>query len=208
MGANDYGQCDVPAPDPVFVTVAAGERHSLALKADGTIVTWGYGAGAEPHGTCVALAAGGFHSLAVGDLRLDRACCYADTCETLSKEECLALQGDWNLDLPICDTARCPTSGLSDGASVPIATRADPNPMTTSTRISYWIPLPGSLAIEITDVSGRVVRRVVAHAESEGAGSVVWNGTNDAGNRVAPGIYFVRVLSPTRMTRTHIVVLG
>ena len=36
-----YGQCNVPAPDTGFVAVAAGEGHSLGLKADGSIVAWG-----------------------------------------------------------------------------------------------------------------------------------------------------------------------
>ena len=40
-GNNDYGQCDVPAPNADFVAVAGGDDHSLGLKSDGTIVAWG-----------------------------------------------------------------------------------------------------------------------------------------------------------------------
>ena len=40
-GDNDYGQCNVPAGLSGVVAVAAGAYHSLALKADGTVVAWG-----------------------------------------------------------------------------------------------------------------------------------------------------------------------
>ena len=35
------GQSDVPAGLSNVVAVAAGGQHSLALKADGTVVAWG-----------------------------------------------------------------------------------------------------------------------------------------------------------------------
>ena len=52
------------------VAVAAGGAHSLALKADGTVVAWGantFGQATVPAGltAVVALAAGGTHSLAL-----------------------------------------------------------------------------------------------------------------------------------------------
>jgi len=40
-GYNSNHQCDVPTPNTDFVAVAAGMRHSLGLKADGSIVAWG-----------------------------------------------------------------------------------------------------------------------------------------------------------------------
>ncbi len=40
-GSNFYGQCALPAPGSGFVEVAAGEKHNLGLKADGTVVAWG-----------------------------------------------------------------------------------------------------------------------------------------------------------------------
>jgi len=41
-GANDFGQCRVPAAARSGVTaIAAGTFHSLALKKDGSVVAWG-----------------------------------------------------------------------------------------------------------------------------------------------------------------------
>jgi hypothetical protein len=40
-GANSSGQCDLPTGLPDVVAFAGGIHHSVALKADGTLVTWG-----------------------------------------------------------------------------------------------------------------------------------------------------------------------
>ena len=50
----------------------------------------------------------------------------------------------------------------------------------------------GELAVEIYDLSGRLVRRLVAETRSEGRYTEKWDGLG-AGGRVAPGIYLARV---------------
>jgi len=72
----DFGQCDVPAPNTDFSAVAAGWFHSLALKANGSVVAWGCGVdqygNKTDYGQCdvpapntrfVAIAAGWYESL-------------------------------------------------------------------------------------------------------------------------------------------------
>jgi hypothetical protein len=64
----DFGQSDVPAPNSGFIAVAAGGYHSLGLKANGSIVAWGWNDGGQcdipaPNSGFVAVAAGGDHSL-------------------------------------------------------------------------------------------------------------------------------------------------
>jgi hypothetical protein len=68
-GRDDYGQVsDVPDGNE-FTDVAAGKRHCLALRTDGSLVGWGY----NVHGECnvppgndyVALSAGTWHSIAL-----------------------------------------------------------------------------------------------------------------------------------------------
>ena len=80
-GLNDWGQCNVPAPNTAFVAVAAGHYHSLAVRADGSIVPWGRNIYGQynvpaPNSGFVAAAAGGRHSLGLkggtlGDLNCD-----------------------------------------------------------------------------------------------------------------------------------------
>ena len=68
-GANGNGQSAVPAGLSGVVAVAAGNYHSLALKADGTVVAWGdneYGQSATTGlRGAVAVSDGHVHSLAV-----------------------------------------------------------------------------------------------------------------------------------------------
>ena len=67
-GRNDSGQCDVPAPNSDFVTVAAGDSHSLGLKSDGWIVAWGWNGYGQcdvpaPNSGFVGIATGHAHSV-------------------------------------------------------------------------------------------------------------------------------------------------
>ena len=67
-GDDSYGQADVPASATNVIAVAAGDRHSLGLRSDGTVVCWGSGAGTNipPDVTnAVAIAAGQWHSAAL-----------------------------------------------------------------------------------------------------------------------------------------------
>ena len=67
-GRNNFGQCVVPSPNSGFVAVAAGDNHSVGLKADGSIVAWGSnGSGQcdvpEPNSGFVGIAGGQAHNL-------------------------------------------------------------------------------------------------------------------------------------------------
>ena len=61
---------NVDGLDGNVVKVAAGERHTVALKADGAVACWGnngYGQCDVPAGlgTIIAVAAGGYHTVAL-----------------------------------------------------------------------------------------------------------------------------------------------
>lgn len=67
-GSNGSGQVMVPAPNAGFVAIAGGARHSLGLKAHGSIIAWGkndFGLAdvPEPNADFVAVAAGADHTL-------------------------------------------------------------------------------------------------------------------------------------------------
>lgn len=58
------------SPEPAVTAIAAGDRHFMALKADGTVVVWGsdqYGQTAVPSDAVdvVAVTAGNDHCLAL-----------------------------------------------------------------------------------------------------------------------------------------------
>ncbi|MFH1679453.1 MAG: Ig-like domain-containing protein [Candidatus Eisenbacteria bacterium] len=65
-----------------------------------------------------------------------------------------------------------------------------PNPSSGSVTIAFSRPAGAGGALRVYDVAGRLVR---AYALASNAGSISWDGTNTAGARVAPGVYFVRL---------------
>ena len=65
-GDNRTGQATVPEGLNNVVAIASGEWHNIALKADGTVVGWGYNAGVpEDLNNVVAIGAGGYHNMAI-----------------------------------------------------------------------------------------------------------------------------------------------
>ena len=73
-----------------------------------------------------------------------------------------------------------------------------PNPFNPETWIPYQLSAESDVIVEVYDIHGRLVR--VFDLEMQPAGSyltkdraVYWNGKNEAGERVASGVYFYRL---------------
>jgi hypothetical protein len=88
--------------------------------------------------------------------------------------------------------------GVGDHEDRPILCLAPnhPNPFTAETAIKFFLPRPGRVGIDVFDLSGRRVKRLVEGRLPAGYGSVVWNGTDARGRSVAPGVYFCRLWTP------------
>jgi hypothetical protein len=71
--------------------------------------------------------------------------------------------------------------------------RNQPNPFQASTSVSFDAPVAGRVALEVIDVKGRVVRTLVDDIMPAGRRSAVWDGRDEAGARVGPGVYFMRM---------------
>lgn len=67
-----------------------------------------------------------------------------------------------------------------------------PNPSTT---IEYKISIQQSVKIDIYDVTGQLVKRLINANKKAGSYSIVWNGKDDYGNKVASGNYFYQIVS-------------
>jgi len=77
-----------------------------------------------------------------------------------------------------------------------LANRLDaniPNPFNPRTTIGYAIAHDGAVTLTIYDVSGRKVRVLVNQRQQADTYHVTWDGTNDAGQSVASGVYFYRL---------------
>jgi hypothetical protein len=92
--------------------------------------------------------------------------------------------------------------GIPDPPSAPELVnalyQAQPNPANPSARIRYSIAEKGRVALRIFDVSGRLVRTLVDEVQepAEEGLEVVWDGMNDAGQRVGSGVFFYQIETP------------
>jgi hypothetical protein len=67
------------------------------------------------------------------------------------------------------------------------------NPFVAPNRIHYDLLQSGDVRFRIVDALGRIVCHLDPSAEPAGRHSVVWDGRDERGRRMAPGIYFVIV---------------
>ena len=68
-----------------------------------------------------------------------------------------------------------------------------PNPFTERTEIRFDLPVAGSAALCVFDVSGRRVRSLVHEDLPPGRYRVAWDGRDESGRRTVAGVYLVRL---------------
>jgi hypothetical protein len=71
-----------------------------------------------------------------------------------------------------------------------------PNPFNPTTSIRYSVPERSRVSLRIYSVGMKLVRTLVDGVKEPGTYTAVWNGTNNAGKRVASGVYFYRMSGP------------
>jgi hypothetical protein len=81
-----------------------------------------------------------------------------------------------------------------------------PNPFNPNTVIRYEVAVPGRVTIKVYDVTGRLMQTLYDGLRSQGRFEAKWDGRNEAGRRVASGVYFCRMQSPG-YAQTHKMVL-
>jgi hypothetical protein len=81
-----------------------------------------------------------------------------------------------------------------------------PNPFNPSTKIEFSLPERAQVTLEIYNISGKRVKRLVDEELPSGQWSVIWDGEDDKGMEVASGIYFYR-LKTSQFTQTRKMVL-
>ena len=89
-----------------------------------------------------------------------------------------------------------PTSVESDANTSPARfelAQTYPNPFSSSAAIPYQIKKESDVQITIYDILGRAVKTYNVGQQSVGLHSVLWDGRNDLGERVASGVYFYQL---------------
>jgi subtilisin-like proprotein convertase family protein len=83
-----------------------------------------------------------------------------------------------------------------------------PNPVSENgTRIGFALPRAEQVTLALYDISGRRVRTLVDRRVAAGEHHIVWDGKNDRGARVAPGVYWYRMRAGTFTGVRRLVVL-
>jgi flagellar hook assembly protein FlgD len=99
------------------------------------------------------------------------------------------------------------------GAAVPDGfelTQNFPNPFNPDTRIRFTLPIDGQMSLQIYNTAGQLVRSLAEGTHRAGFYDVTWDGTDDAGRRIASGTYLYHLEMETagysesrRMTLTR-----
>ena len=206
-GYSIYGQCNVPAPNEGFMAIAAGSNNSLGLKADNpTAVAFSCIAAESREGSIVlhweteadeavngfrlyrALRPGDFSCITDSPLSL-----YTNTYEDRAIEPgkeyryvvaALTLDGREIRSLEVTAFSIAPPLALYQNV---------PNPFNPRTTIGFSLPRSEQVRIDIYDLVGRLVRRLVDRPMEAGRHQIVWNGWDDRGRTVASGVYFYQM---------------
>lgn len=82
-----------------------------------------------------------------------------------------------------------------------------PNPFNSETRINYSITSEQNVRLEVFDMLGRSVKKIIDGRFLPGKYSAVWNGTDNSGKMVSSGIYFYRMITETEIQSRKMILL-
>ena len=77
-----------------------------------------------------------------------------------------------------------------------ITAQAQPNPLNPSTTLSFTTARDGRVRVDVYDMQGRLVKKLMDDFRSAGPQRLTWDGTNESSQRVASGVYFLRIQAP------------
>jgi len=102
-----------------------------------------------------------------------------------------------------------PAAASVDPVATPggIAFAIAPNPVRDGARFSFVLPRAGGVKLELFDTQGRRVRTLRTRLEQPGAGSLGWDGRDDAGRSLPVGVYDARLESEGASHLRRVVVL-
>ncbi len=89
---------------------------------------------------------------------------------------------------------------LSDGTLEPKLLPNQPNPFNSVTQLSFYLPTPERVTLQIFASSGReVVTLLEAVPIAAGLQSLIWDGKDGAGSNLPSGIYLTRMQTPSHI---------
>jgi hypothetical protein len=96
-------------------------------------------------------------------------------------------------------------TGVEQLAAAAGALEVRPNPFAGRATVAFTIDRRDRVAVEVFDPAGRRVATLIDGVRDAGAHTVEWSGRDDAGSRVAAGVYFVRMQAADEVRMTRVV---
>ena len=78
-----------------------------------------------------------------------------------------------------------------------------PNPFNPITTLKYELPERSRIKLQIFDISGRLVSTITDNEQTAGIHITQWRGTNEQGETVSSGMYFIRLEAQSRISDKH-----
>jgi hypothetical protein len=99
------------------------------------------------------------------------------------------------------------TVSVVDAVAVDFLAPPSPNPFRGRASFRFGLARTGAVQLELYDVSGRRVRSLASGTLAAGEHFSAWDGRDQGGNAVKPGVYFARLTTPSRTFTTRLVSL-
>lgn len=100
-----------------------------------------------------------------------------------------------------------PVTGVEDSAAALALSPPRPNPSRGDCELAYSLASEAHVTLSLYDAAGRLVRTLENGPVPAGPRTARWDGTNNAGDRVAAGVYFARLASDGLPPATRKIVL-
>ncbi len=88
-----------------------------------------------------------------------------------------------------------------------VLTQNYPNPFNPSTAISFQLPAASEVSLVIYDLTGQAVKQLASGKFARGKHEAMWDGKNEAGVRVASGVYVYRLKAGEFAARRKLVLM-
>jgi hypothetical protein len=113
----------------------------------------------------------------------------------------------WNIDDVELWAMPAYVSGVDNVPGRQLALGSHPNPFNPLTRVAFSLAADGFVSLDVYDMQGRLVRRLVSEERAAGPHSVVWDGLDGDGRRVGSGVYVARLAADGQSAEHKMVLL-
>jgi hypothetical protein len=192
---TNYGsRMDVHAWGSAIVTTGYGDLYN-----EGTLQTYytaGFGgtSGASPMVTGAALVLGGIaRAAAVPFTPISLRTILHDTGTPYQGTRIIGPRPD--LEAAIAQLLQTAAVNPPATVAVPWQIESAPNPFTESIQFRLAVPTRQALRMGVYDVNGRRMRQLESPV-TDGVRVIAWDGRDDAGSRLASGVYFFKIDTP------------